>query len=135
MGKVEFRSQRVELSATDRLAFEYFKNLNNLRELMPEQVINWQSTEDSCAFDIKGMAHINLSLGECIPDRQIVIVSGPETPIELEIRINMEKLGERQTSAWIELAAGLSPMLQMFASQPLQNLVNIMAEKMRVIRF
>ena len=98
---------------------------------MPEQIINWQSTESTCSFDIKGMAHINLLIGELVPDKLIRIVSGSDNPIDLEIRANFDKESPEKTSAYIELTADLSPMLQLLASGPMQNLVNIMADKMR----
>jgi len=131
MGKVDFSSHRVVLPISTEKAFTFLSNLNNLQKLMPEQVINWQSGEDTCSFDIKGMAHISLKKAEANPHRLIRIVSLPENPIDLEIRANFEEDNENQASAWIELTADLSPMLQMLASGPMQNLVNIMADKMK----
>jgi hypothetical protein len=112
-------------------AYSFILDLNNFQKMMPEQVVNWQSTADSCAFDIKGMAHITLQRTEAIPEKFIRIVSGPETPIELELRAYLEKQNPEQTAAWIELTADLSPILKLMVSGPLQNLVNIMAEKLK----
>jgi carbon monoxide dehydrogenase subunit G len=42
----------------------------------------------------------------------------------------LEKANDHQTSARIELSAELSPMLKMMVSGPLQNLVNIMADRL-----
>jgi hypothetical protein len=131
MGKVDFRSHKVQLPVPVEKAYLFLHDLNNFRKMMPEQVINWNSTEDSCSFDIKGMAHLSLKREEAIPGKLIRIVSGPDTPVGLEIRANLEKQDEHQTNAWMELTADLSPMLQLLASQPLQNLVNIMAEKLK----
>ena len=97
---------------------------------MPEQIINWQSTESTCSFDIKGMTHIDLRRTEVIPEKLIRIGSGPENPLDLELRGNFEKASDASCSAWIELTAELSPMLQLMVSGPLQNLVNIMAERL-----
>jgi len=97
---------------------------------MPEQIINWQSTEDTCEFDIKGMAHITLQRAETIPGKIVRVISGPDNPLELEIRLNTEKINDTRCSAWIELGAVLSPMLQLMVSGPLQNLVNIMTERL-----
>jgi len=130
MGKVDFKSHQVQLPVTIEKAYLFLCDLNNLEKLMPEQVINWQSTEDSCSFDIKGMAHIALIRDEVIPDQLIRIKSGDGNPIDLEFRSKFEKLGDSQTAAWIELTADLSPMLQLMATAPMQNLVNIMAEKL-----
>jgi len=131
MGKVNFTSPLQELAAPDSKVYSFFFDLNNLQKLMPDQIVNWQSTEDSCNFDIKGMAHITLQRAEGIPCKLVKVISGPETPIELEIRGNFEKLTEDSCNAWIELTAELSTMLKLMASGPLQNLVNIMAEKLK----
>ncbi len=130
MGKVEFQSHEVRLAVPAAKAFAFLSDLNNLEHLMPEQVINWQSTDKSCSFDIKGMAHINLEKAESIPDRMIHIISGPDNPIDIEFRCNLDKAGDDQTSASIVLSADLSPMLKLLASGPMQNLVNIMADKL-----
>jgi carbon monoxide dehydrogenase subunit G len=135
MGKVNFQSQSVQLKAAPARVFSFLADLNNLQHLMPEQVINWQSTDSSCSFDIKGMAHINLEMAEVIQDKFIRIISGPDNPLDLEIKGFLEKSGESQTSAIIELTADLSPMLQLLASAPMQNLVNIMAEKLQGVSF
>ncbi len=131
MGKVDFQSHRVTLAVPPENAFSFLSNLNNLQKLMPEQIINWQSSESDCSFDIKGMAHISLEKAVAVPDRLIRIISRPENPIDLEIRGNFEKSSVNQTSAWIELTADLSPMLQLMVTGPLQNLVNIMAERLK----
>ena len=135
MGKVDFHSHEVKLAAPAVKAFTFLSDLNNLQHLMPEQVINWQSTDKSCSFDIKGMAHINLEKAETIPDRMIHIISGAGNPLEIEFRCMLEKLSNDETSAFIELTADLSPMLQLLASGPMQNLVNIMADKLIEVGF
>ena len=135
MGKVDFKSHTVRLEVPVDKAFSFLSDLNNLQHLMPEQVINWQSTDKSCSFDIKGMAHINLERAEVIPVKLIRIISGPDNPIDIEFRCNLEESGNNQASAWIELTADLSPMLKLMASGPMQNLVNIMADKLRTVAF
>jgi hypothetical protein len=135
MGKVDFQSHKVELPVTVEKAYLFLRDLNNLQYLMPEQIINWQSTEDSCSFDIKGMAHISLERGETIENQLVRIISKPENPIDIEIRGNLERQSADQTTLWIELTADLSPMLKLMVSGPMQNLVNMMADKLKEARF
>jgi hypothetical protein len=131
MGKVDFLSQKVELDVPAEKASLFLSDLNNFQKMMPEQIVNWQSTEESCEFDIKGMAHITLKRAEVIPGKLVRIISGPDNPLELEIRGILEKIDENKTSTTIELTAELSPMLKLMVSGPLQNLVNIMADKLK----
>ncbi len=130
MGRVSFHSQETRLNAPPSKVFTFLSNLDNLEKLMPEQVINWKSDGASCSFDIKGMAHIDLLIGKKEEDRLIVIDSGPKNPINIQLEFAIEKEGEENSSCVISLHAELSMMLQMMASTPLQNLVNIMADKL-----
>lgn len=131
MGRVSFHSPETPLNASAGEVYAFLSNLDNMETLMPEQVINWKSNATSCSFDIKGMAHIDLALGECIADKVVTVDSGPENPIETQILFEIASVSENQCSGMVTLNAELGMMLQMLASTPLQNLVNIMADKLK----
>lgn len=128
-----FQSPQTLLRAPAKEVYSFLSNLNNLEKLMPEQVINWKSDEKSCSFDIRGMAHIHLILGERIENKLVTIDSGPDNPIEVQIVFNLEEKAEETCGCTVALQAELSMMLELLASQPLQNLVNIMAGKLREV--
>lgn len=130
MGSVTFNAHTGTLAVSSQVAFHFLSNLNNLDKFMPEQVVNWNATADECSFDIKGMAHITLRVAERNPSQTVTIVSAEGTPIDFSLRFDLEPLNEKSSSCNITLDAKLSFMLQMMASGPLQNLVNIIAEKM-----
>ena len=131
MGYVDFTSHSIDIPASAEAVFHFTRDLNHFEKLMPEQVINWKSNEGDCEFDIKGMAHISLNKEEEIPFRSVIISSRPENPIELKIKVLIDDQGKDHSTAQLVLSANLSPILQMMASSPLQNLVNIMAERLK----
>lgn len=131
MGQVNFISHEVEIPASSKAVFNFLRDLNNFEKMMPDQVVNWKSTPDDCEFDIKGMAHISLVKSSEIPGKSVTVVSRPENPIELQIQGFIESENEHLSRVTLELAADLSPILKMMASAPLQNLVNIMADKLK----
>jgi carbon monoxide dehydrogenase subunit G len=130
MGKVDFESHNIKMPASAEAVFHFVRDLNNFEKMMPEQVINWKSTENDCEFDIKGMAHISLVKESEVPGKSVSIVSKPDNPIELKISAFVEPMGTG-SQAYLVLTANLSPILQMMASSPLQNLVNIMADRLK----
>ena len=134
MGQVDFISHKVDIPASHEAVFHFLADMNNYREMMPEQVINWRSTSEECEFDIKGMAHIGLVKSGEVPGRSVEISSKPDNPLELSLKAFVEPSGVSASTAWIQLTASLSPILQMMASAPLQNLVNIMADKLRATK-
>jgi carbon monoxide dehydrogenase subunit G len=135
MGQVDFISHEVNIPASKEAVFHFLSDLNNFQKMMPEQVINWQSTREDCEFDIKGMAHIGLVKSLETPGEKVEILSKPGNPIELKLVTDIGGSSPDTTLVTITLTAHLSPILQMMASAPLQNLVNIMADKLRNFEF
>jgi len=45
----EINSEKVFINNTDKNVFNFLNDFNNFEKLMPEQVINWQSTTDTCS--------------------------------------------------------------------------------------
>ena len=131
MGRVSFHSEKRSLASGRHRVFSFLSNLDHMENLMPEQVVNWNSNGRQCSFDIKGMAHIELMLGEMVQDKLVTVDSGPDNPIDLQLLFELSEAGQEQCDCVITLHAELSMMLQMMASTPLQNLVNIMGDKLQ----
>jgi len=130
MGQVSFHSQEIILQASPSEVYTSLADLDNMEHLIPEQVINWKSNSHSCSFEIKGMAKINLHIGELIENQLVTIDSSANNPIQTQFLFKLDEAPSNQFRCVITLNAELSMMLQMLASTPLQNLVNIMAEKL-----
>lgn len=125
----EFNSKWQIVEANQQTVFSFLKDLRNLEKLMPEQVINYQATENRCSFTIKGMTSLNLIIDEVREDRLIRLVPEGKTPFEFELLTHI-KAAEENSEVKISLNASLNPMLAMMAKRPLQNLVEIIADKL-----
>ena len=124
-------SNSAEINNSAEKIFTFLSNLNNLGKLMPEQVIDWQSTEDSCSFTIKGMTDLTMKIVEKTPFSKIVIGPGEKTPFPFSLIISLDELTEDFTNAQIIFEAELNMMLQMMATNPLRNFVNMLVSKLR----
>jgi len=58
MTRIESEMQTINSSI--ETVFNFLSNFNNFEKLMPEQIINWKSTEDTCSFTIKGMTDLSM---------------------------------------------------------------------------
>jgi carbon monoxide dehydrogenase subunit G len=131
---MDFNSDWQKVAATDKATFDFLSDLRNFESLMPEQVIDYQADYDRCSFTIKGMADLHLLVTERQPNQRIRLIPEGKSPFEFELLANIRVI-DQQTEVKISLAAELNPMLAMMAKRPLQNLVNIMADKLAVQRF
>ncbi len=55
-------SETVVIHKPAQEIYSFLSNLNHFRDLMPPQVVNWQSTDDTCSFTIQGMTDLSLRL-------------------------------------------------------------------------
>ena len=130
MGQVTFTSQPELIQKSAAEVYDFLADLNHFEVMMPDQVIQWESTSDSCAFTIKNLSKIELKIKERLPVTRVVVESTGDTPLDLELSALIEDIaGNSQVT--LELNVDLSPMLKMMASGPLQNLVNIMNSKLK----
>lgn len=130
---MDFRSEWKSLNETAEQYYSFFRNLNNLEQLMPEQIINWKSDEDHCSFTIKGMTDLALKVEQGVPNQLIRLVPEGKTPFEFDMTIHFRKINNCAESC-VQISADLNPMLSMLAKRPLQNLVEIMVDKMATIK-
>lgn len=128
----EIESEKLIINCTQDKIFQFLSNFNNFGKLMPEQIINWQSTEDTCSFTIKGMTDLSMKIKEKIPFHTILITSFGKVPFDFELKCSFEDLGNNQTKSQLIFLADLNPMLSMMASKPLQNFVNMLNAQLKL---
>jgi len=130
---VKFESHIVEVKNANQKVFTFLSNMNNFEKLMPEQVINWNSTETNCSFTIKGMTDLSLSISEKIPYSKIVIIPGDKAPFMFNLICLINENSTNNSTVQIVFQAELSTMMEMLAKNPLQNFVNALASKLKEI--
>ncbi len=129
----KFKSERVQIDASTQQVFEFLSDFRNFKDLMPPQIVNWQADEQSCSFTIQGMADLSMRMANKNPWSNIHIVADGKNPIEYTLDCFFEPGEEGKSFAGIVFDAELNPFLSMVASKPLQNLVNMLADKLQEI--
>ena len=126
-----FKSDKITINKTSEDIFAFLSDFNNFEKLMPEQVRNWQSTNESCSFTIKGMADLAMKMGQRTEFSQITYNSEGKKPFAFDLNTHFNSVDGDQTETQIILNADLNPMLKMMASRPLQNFVNLLVNKLK----
>ena len=128
----EINSNKVLINNSDRNIFNFLSDFNNFEKLMPEQVINWQSTTDTCSFTIKGMAELGMKISECVEFSKIQYDANGKVPFNFSMSWHLYYLNN-QTEAQLKFNADLNPMLKLMATKPLQNFLNMLVVKLKEI--
>jgi carbon monoxide dehydrogenase subunit G len=129
----EIKSDVVSINKSAEHIFNFLSNFDNFGKLMPEQVVNWKSTPNSCSFTIKGMADLALKTTEKTEFSKIVWASDGKAPFDFTLSSLLMNQNENQTQAQIVIHADLSPMLKMMALRPLTNFTNLLVNKLKEV--
>ena len=130
---MQIESDKATINKSSSEIFSFLSNFNNFQKLMPEQVANWQSTENDCSFTIKGMATIGMKIIEKIPNSLIKITSNGKVPFDFTLNVHLTETSHVQTTGQIIFESDLNPMMAMMVEKPLRNFFNLLAGKMKEV--
>lgn len=124
------QSDSVTVAKTAAEVYEFLSDFNHFKDLMPEQVTNWQSTENECSFTIAGMASLGMKLAEKVPHSLIKAVRHGSAPFDFTLSCKIEDKGAA-CNVQLVFDADLNPMLKMMAERPLTNFLNILVDRLK----
>ena len=122
------QSQYVDNSKSEQELFAIVSDMRNIPALLPEQAINVKADEDNLAFTVQGMGSIALRVSQRITYSLVQLVPVGKTPFPFVLSIKIAGMGNN-CRVMFEIDAELNPLMAMMAKRPLQNLVDMMAEK------
>ena len=126
-----FKSPEVKVNLSAEMLYAKLSNLNNLKDILPPEISDFQSTQDSCSFKMGGMPKITLVLAEKTPFTKIML-QAENSQIPFSLECNISKNGEN-CKAVLEINAELNMMMRMMLEKPLTNFLNAIAKRLSQI--
>ena len=124
-------SDKTAIKKTPKQIFEFLSDFNNFQKLMPEQVTNWESTEDTCSFTIAGMATLGMKISEKKPNDYIKVIRNGNAPFDFTLECLMNEKDTSDSEVQLAFNADLNPVLKMMAVKPLTNFLNLLVQKLK----
>lgn len=106
-------------------------DLNNLKNIMPPEIENFEANTNNCCIKIKGMPELKLFVSEKKPFSKIQL-SAKESPIAFSLNCFITDRGEK-CQARLEVEAELNMMMKMMFEKQITNFLNILSEKLRTL--
>ena len=127
-----FNSPHIKTRVSAKRFFEKYSNLNNLKEILPTQIVDYKSTEKTCSFKIEGFSEIQLELNEAIPYKKISLISKDyDLNISLNCFIEEE---EGKAIVYLEIDADVNFFTKRIVEQPLNNLLKTLSQKIKELK-
>jgi len=130
---VRIESEIQNISKPAETVFNFLSNFNNFEKLMPEQIINWKSTEDTCSFTIKGMTDLSMRITKRTEFSEIIMQSDGKTPFEYELISLLTAESDQKCSSQLIFNAELNAVMSMMVNKPLENFVNILNQRLKTM--
>jgi carbon monoxide dehydrogenase subunit G len=122
----------VEVNKPVTEVYTFLSNMNNHQRLMPENIYNWESTEDEARFTIQNMAKLAIAITNRVENKELTATPTEKAPFEIELKWTVAENGTG-TIAKLIISADLNMMMKMLASGPLQKLVDHQTERLQQI--
>lgn len=129
----EIKSQIVKITESDENIYHFISDFTNFEQLMPPQVQDLKISKDNCSFTIKGMPKIHLTISERIPFSHVKM-EAKDGKLPFCLRCTLEKIDNSSCQAQFVFEAELNMMMKMMVEKPLTNFLNLLAEKLRIIK-
>jgi carbon monoxide dehydrogenase subunit G len=130
---LNIESKTVEIKKSDKTIFEFLSNFDNFNKLMPPQVENFKSEGNSCSFTISGMPELKLHISEKIKFSKVEFSSDHSFQFEIKLITNIINIDENNCKVKILFNSNISGMFSFMLQKPLENFINMLAEKLKDI--
>ena len=113
--------------------YNFLNDFNNFSHLMPEQVVNWQATSDTCSFEIKGLASLEMRIIDRVPESKIIMKGEGKIPFDFFLNSNLSPVTESSGKVQLVIEAEMNPFISMMAEKPLGNFINLLVVKLKEV--
>lgn len=124
-------SQKALINCQPQKVYDFLTNFDNFKRLLPDQVANWQSTGDSCSFEVKGLAKVGLRITSKTPYTEIIMIGEGKLPFGFSFETFIRQVETQQCQVQMVIDADMNPFIAMMAEKPLQNFVDLILPKLK----
>ena len=125
-------SEKVTIESSPEKIFNFIGNFDNFSALLPEKVENWQSTGDSCSFEVKGLATLGLRITERIPFTKVTMTGEGKLPFDFTLAAIMHETSPQQSEVQLIIDSDMSQFIAMMAANPLKDFINALVNKLKI---
>ena len=120
----KFKSEEVTANLNYKDLFKKFTDLNNLKDYLPKEVEEFESSTDNCSFKIEQLPKMSLQMTEKKAYSHIKFES-VESQIPFDMYCYINNNDDNTTNVFLEVNMEVNFMMKMLVQKP----INIFLEK------
>lgn len=124
-------SQTLSVQGDPRKAFHKISNFSDLGGMMPGQVQDWKATQDTCSFNVGGMAQISMRISQKVEPSLVVITSEEGTPFSFTLAFHFTAQDATLFSSQVEAEIGVNMMMGAMIKGQMQKFVDTLNQHIK----
>lgn len=127
-------TEKVRFSRNQKDAFEFLSDMENYRQLMPDDTKSFEIHESGKGFTVQigNLPKVGMKLKESTPDSQLVFES-PSPNFEYYLTVDIEPVDESNSDVGLNFEGKFNMMIEMMAKGPLTNFINTISNKLKQV--
>ena len=122
----DYISKQVQLLRPANVIYEAISRFDRLTPAVADRVEEWQATEESCSFKVKGFT-VRLRMAERVEPKHVKI-TGDGVPMDFAFWVQLHPVSECDTRLRLVLHAELNMMMRMMIGSKLQQALDQIAD-------
>lgn len=125
-------TEKVRVSKNQNKAFVFLSDMNNYRQLMPDDTKSFEIHESGKGFAVQigNLPKVGMKLKEATEPSQLVFES-PSPNFEYYLTIDIEPVDESSSNISLNFDGKFNMMIEMMAKGPLTNFINTISDKLK----
>lgn len=129
-------SKKGKANGSQEVVYHFLNDFRNFSNLMPSDMMQQVVlTDDTMRFNITGLGNVGLKISEKQPNELLVIKATDDSAADFTFHVRIAAFSENTSEVDMTLEANLNMFLEMMARSPLQQFLDLMADKVETIDF
>lgn len=124
-------SSKLNVNGDAHKAFRKISNFAELGGMMPGQVSDWKATEDTCSFNVGGMAQISMRITQKVEPSLVVINSEQGTPFSFTLAFHFLPENGGGFTSQVEAELGINMVMGAMIKGQMQKFVDTLNQHIK----
>jgi len=125
---------KVSVNKSAKECFDFFSDVANFEQLMPESIHKFQVDGDSFLFALKGMPDIRLVLGDFVKYSKVSLDSdSASSKLSFTLTAFIDETSAKTSDVQLKFEGEFNAMLVMMVKKPLTSFINTLTENIAKI--
>ena len=126
---MKFKSPIVTSKLNCEEIFYKISNLNDLKDLLPKEINEYSSTNETCSFKIDNLPKINLKIKDKISFEKISLIA-IDSQVPFKMNCHFKEIN-KITNVYFEIDAEINFMMKIVVEKPLVSLLDKLSSKVK----